>query len=196
MYLPVTNTIFSGALSPSALDGQHSIDEHLKQDVRRLENLPSRLDGVSALLAGVLEGWKVEMPPFPFSFYRRTDLSFCYELYTPLLGLREDELDCALRLSGYMEIATTRYNFYAALLKAESRWLKLNLWEKIQSLHSDNDSRIMLVEVLDEIYDTYTLLRDHGARKIQVTVSRQLHVSLAMLYLDLTITFGSLLRAT
>lgn len=196
MYLPITNTIFSGALSPSALDGQCSIDERLKQDVRRLENLPATLQQISALLAAVLAGWNAEMPPLPLFLCWQADFLFRYELYTPLLGLRADELDYALRLSGYMEISTSRYSFYAALLKAESRWLKLSLWEKIQSLHSDDDSRILLVEVLDEIYDTYTLLKDHGARSVQVGVSRQLHISLAMLYLDLTITFGSLLHAT
>ena len=62
------------------------------------------------------------------------------------------------------EQPTLRYHFYSALLCAEARWLKLLLKERISQLRSDTDARLLLCEVLEEVYDTGVLV-DEASRR-------------------------------
>lgn len=52
MFTPLTIAIFSGALSPSCLEGQRYVSERIQQSVRKLMNLPGSLDGLTDQLKG------------------------------------------------------------------------------------------------------------------------------------------------
>lgn len=187
MFLPISRSIYCGALSPSALEACHCTDECLRRDVQRLMFLPARLSELTELLSDVLGSYGVELPPFPSAVPFPSE-RFCFpDLHTSLSAMREDELDCMLRLTPDMEVFTLRFRFYEALLRGEVRWLKLNIGEQIEKLHSHNEARMLLLRVLDEIY---LFIGQAGNSQ------GGLKVALGELYLDLTIVFGSLLHAT
>lgn len=187
MFLPISRSIYCGALSPSALEVRRCTDECLRRDVQKLMFLPSGLTELTKLLSDVLQCYGVELSSFPTMSYFSGVALDDSELYSPICAMREDELDCMLRLVPSMEVLTPRYSFYGALLRGEVRWLKLNLEQQIKMLRSDNDARILLLRVLDEIYSLVGQVGDFPGG---------LKVSLGALYLDLTIVFGSLLRPT
>lgn len=187
MFLPISRSIYCGALSPSALEGHRCTDECLRKDARRLAVLPAGLPELTERLADVLRNYGADFPPFPVVSLLPEADSCDTDFYSPLSLLRGDELDSMLRLSTDMEMLTPSHAFYDALLRAEARWLKLNLEEQITRLRSDNDARVLLLRVLNEVY----------ALGCQVgTDSGAINAALATLYLDLTIVFGFLLRPT
>lgn len=187
MYLPISRSIYCGALSSSALEGHCCTDECLRKDTLRLALLPATLPQLIELLTDVLRNYGVDFPAFPFSSsLPQADLGDA-DHYSPLHALRQDELDSLLRLSADTQKLALRHAFCDALLRAEARWLKLSLEEHIARLRSDNDARVLLLRILHEIY---TLGSQVGID------SGSINVSLATLYLDLTIAFGFLLRPT
>lgn len=140
MFLPISRSIYCGALSPSALEGHRCTDECLRKDARRLAVLPARLPELTERLADVLRNYGVDFPPFP-AVSLLTEADSCdTDFYSPLSLLRGDELDSMLRLSTDMEMLTPTHAFYVALLRAEAHWLKLSLEEQIARLRSDNDA--------------------------------------------------------
>ena len=68
MFIPLTITIFSGALSPSCLEGQRYVSERLQQSTRKLMNLPGSLDGLTDQLKEILSDWQVDLPVPSFLF--------------------------------------------------------------------------------------------------------------------------------
>lgn len=187
MFLPISRSIYCGALSPSALEARHCADECLRRDVQKLMFLPFCLAELTKLLSDVLRSYGAEFPSFPAVSSFPANKMYYPDFYSPICAMREDELDCMLRLAPGMEVLTPRYSFYSALLRGEVRWLKLNLAQQIEMLRSDNDARILLLRVLDEIYSLVGQVGDFPGG---------LKVALGALYLDLTIVFGSLLRST
>ena len=105
MFTPLTIAIFSGALSPSCLEGQRYVSERLQQSVRKLMNLPGSLDGLTDQLKGILSDWQGGLPgpPFPFfsvtnqpSFHLSLPLSFFFlpRLLFPTLMLLLSSAAC------------------------------------------------------------------------------------------------------
>lgn len=187
MYLPISLSIYCGALSPSVLESRRCTDDCLRKDIRRLAVLPATLPELIELLTDVLRNYGVDFPAYTF-ISSPPQADFCgADLYSPLNALRQDELDSHLRLSTDMEMLTLRHAFYNALLRAEARCIKLSLEERIARLRSDNDARVLLLRVLRQIY---TLGCQVGIDSVCI------NMSLATLYLDLTIAFGFLLRPT
>lgn len=196
MNLPITLSILCGALSPAMLEENAYYSEgNLRQTIRRLSNLPNRLEELEPLLHEELKQWGAILPEFTATNYFPSSEESPKELFTPLCRLREDELENTLRLSGYMEIHTPQISFHKTWLKAEERWLKLNLQQTINELRSDNEARILVSTTLNDIYHTIEII-NRNTDTGQASVNNQLRLSLSKLYLDLTILFGPLMKST
>lgn len=194
MFIPLTIAIFRGALSPAFLAGKGLSSGQLRQALRQLRLLPDSAEGIALLLRQVLKDCRVdvELPDsrfFPsFRHLQRSDGTAL------LCHLRTDEMEYTLHLSYSDRPATAQSLFYDALLCAESRWLKLLLREEIARMQADEDARLLLCGVIEEIYLTGAETDEAARRGIMPEVCLQLKGALASLYLDLTVDFGYLLH--
>lgn len=195
MFIPLTIAILRGVLSPASLAGKGLSSGKLRQAVRMLRLLPDSAEGVALLLQRVFEECQVhvELPAsrfFPsFRHFQRSDDTAC------LCRLRKDEMEYYfLHLAYGDEPATDQGIFYQALLHAESRWLRLLLQEEISHIYSDADARMLLCEVLEEIYSVGADADEAALRGFMPEVCLQLKGALASLYLNLTVDFGYLLE--
>lgn len=195
MFIPLTIAILRGALSPAFLAGKGLSSGKLQQAVRMLRLLPDSAEGVALLLQRVFEECQVhvELPASRFSpsccRLQRSGDTAC------LCRLRKDEMEYySLHLAYGDEPATVQGVFYQALLHAESRWLRLLLQEEIPRIYSDADARMLLCEVLEEIYSVGADADEAALRGFMPEVCLLLKGALASLYLDLTVDFGYLLE--
>lgn len=195
MFTPLTIAIFSGALSPSCLEGQSCISGRLQQAAWRLKSVTGALDELTGELRVILSDWQIELPLPSCDF-----LSFPYspfadaEATAALSHVREAEMEYVLSVTYCEEQPLASYTFYDALLKAEARWLKLWLHDCIGRLRSVRHARLLLCRVLDEVYATGVLIDDACRCGLREGLCCQLKGSLASLYLMLTIDFGHLLQ--
>ena len=195
MFIPLTIAIFSGALSPSCLEGQHYISARLQQATWKLEDLPGESGELTGRLREILSDWHVDLPCPSFDFLPSASHFPDFNATAVLCRLRVEEMEYTLNVLYCEEQPTVRYLFYSALLRAEARWLKLLLKEKISRLRSDIDARLLLCEVLEEVYDTGVLVDEASRRGLSAELCGQLKGALASLYLELTINFGHLLQS-
>lgn len=195
MFIPLTIAIFSGALSPSCLEGQHYISARLQQATWKLEDLPGESGELTGRLREILSDWHVDLPCFSFDFLPSASHFPDFNATAALCRLRVEEMEYTLNVLYCEEQPTVRYLFYSALLRAEARWLKLLLKEKISRLRSDIDARLLLCEVLEEVYGTGVLVDEASRRGLSAELCGQLKGALASLYLELTINFGHLLQS-
>lgn len=194
MFTPLTISIFSGALSPSCLEGQHYVSGRLLQAIGKLKNLPDFPDGLTGRLREVLADWQVDLVLPSFDFLPSTSHFSDFDATAVLCRLRVEEMEHVMTVSYCEEESTPRYSFYKALLSAEARWLKLLLKEQMGLLCSDHAARMLLCKVLEEVYDTGVWMDDACGKGWEVELCRQLKGALASLYLELTIDFGYLLQ--
>lgn len=194
MFTPLTIAIFSGALSPSCLEGQRYLTGRLQQATRRLMDLSGTAEGLTAQLREVLADWQVELPLPSFLFLSSPSPFSDFDATAVLCRLRMEEMEYVVTVSYDEEPDTPRYSFYKALLRAEARWLDLLLQEQIGRMPGDAAARLLLCEVLDEVYRTGVMIDDACQRGIPAGLCRQLKGALASLYLTLTIHFGHLLQ--
>ena len=195
MFIPLTIAIFSGALSPSCLEGQHYISARLQQATWKLEDLPGESGELTGRLREILSDWHVDLPCPSFDFLPSASHFPDFNATAALCRLRVEEMEYTLNVLYCEEQPTVRYLFYSALLRAEARWLKLLLKEKISRLRSDIDARLLLCEVLEEVYGTGVLVDEASRRGLSAELCGQLKGALASLYLELTINFGHLLQS-
>lgn len=193
MYLPLTSAIFRGKLSPSSLGGGYGLSERLLRATRELACALGLPDGPAGGVEKVLAELQVPLSlrlsdSFPIS-YSFSD----FNARSTLCRLRGDEMEYALRLSYAGSLPAVLAGFYEALLRAESRWLKQALGERVGQLCSDHDARLLLCRVLDEVYDTGALVDDACRCGYQPGLCGLLKGAMASLYLELTVDFGYLL---
>ena len=196
MFIPLTITIFSGALSPSCLEGQRYVSERLQQSTRKLMNLPGSLDGLTDQLKEILSDWQVDLPVPSFLFLSSTSPFSDFDATAVLCRLRVEEMEYVATVSYGEQQSTPRYYFYKTLLQAEARWLNLLLKDRISRMNSDHAARLLLCEVLEEVYCTGVAMDDACRRGVSSELCGQLKGALASLYLTLTIDFGYLLQPT
>lgn len=192
MYLPLTTAIFRGVLSPSSLGRLHGHSERLLQATRVLACASG---GPAAGVAEALAGLQLSLPlTFPDDFPQR---GFFSDLHARrvLCRLRTCEMEYELRISYDEPLPAVPAAFYEALLRAESRWLKRELAERVGQACSDHDARLLLCRVLDEVYDTGARVDDARRSGYQPGLCGLLKGAMASLYLELTVEFGHLLEA-
>ena len=97
MFIPLTITIFSGALSPSCLEGQRYVSERLQQSTRKLMNLPGSLDGLTDQLKEILSDWQVDLPVPSFLFLSSTSPFSDFDATAVLCRLRVEEMEYVAR---------------------------------------------------------------------------------------------------
>lgn len=196
MFTPLTIAIFSGALSPSSLEGQHYISARLQQATWKLKDVSGAPDELTGQLREILSDWHVDLPCPSFDFLPSVSHFPDFNATAALCRLRVEEMQYTLNVSYCEEQPTVRYCFYGTLLRVEARWLKSLLKEKISQLRSDTDARLLLCEVLEEVYGTGVLVDEASRRGLSAELCEQLKGALASLYLELTINFGHLLQST
>lgn len=111
MFIPLTIAIFSGALSPSCLEGQRYVSERLQQSTRKLMNLPGSLDGLTDQLKGILSDWQVELPVPSFLFLSSTSPFSDFDATAVLCRLRVEEMEYVAAVSYGEQQSTLRYYF-------------------------------------------------------------------------------------
>lgn len=194
MFIPLTITIFSGALSPSCLEGQRYVSERLQQSTRKLMNLPGSLDGLTDQLKEILSDWQVDLPVPSFLFLSSTSPFSDFDATAVLCRLRVEEMEYVATVSYGEQQSTPRYYFYKTLLQAEARWLNLLLKDRISRMNSDHAARLLLCEVLEEVYCTGVAMDDACRRGVSSELCGQLKGALASLYMTRLIDFGYLLH--
>lgn len=195
MFTPLTIAIFSGALSPSSLEGQPLLPGRLQQATWRLKGVCGSLGELTGQLCDILSDWQIDLP-LPTCDVLSTHFSSLPDADASaiLSHRRQAEMEYVISVSYSEERPKLSYQFYDALLRAEARWLKQWLEERIARLHSVSHARLLLCRVLDEVYATGVLIDEACRCRLHESLCCQLKGSLASLYLMLTIDFGYLLH--
>lgn len=111
MFIPLTITIFSGALSPSCLEGQRYVSERLQQSTRKLMNLPGSLDGLTDQLKEILSDWQVDLPVPSFLFLSSASPFSDFDATAVLCRLRVEEMEYVATVS-YGGLLTNLIYYY------------------------------------------------------------------------------------
>lgn len=192
MYLPLSFAMLGGVLSPSSLKRCPYLSESLNQAIGRLRLLPGSLDELTKFIESTLSSLGLRLCLRLPS--RIKDFSFDFDNCATLCRLRYDEMEYALDISYTEPMGTPVEAFYEALLRAEARWLRRSLAERIERLCSDRKARQLLCEVLDEVYATGIRADEMERCGWTPGLCRLMKGALASLYLELTIDFGHLLE--
>lgn len=158
--------------------------------------MPGSPGELTKCLREILADWHIELLLPSFDILPSASHFSDFNATAVLCRLRAEQMEYVLSVSYCEEQSSCRYHFYKSLLRAESRWLKSLLKERISLLHSDRDARLLLCQVLDEVYDTGVRVDDACRQGFSAELCGQLKGALASLYLELTIDFGHLLEPT
>lgn len=194
MFTPLTISIFRGALSPLCMEEEHLIADRLLWATRQLEDLSGSPETLTHRFSEVLSAWHVHLPRPAFDFLSSESCFLDANATAALCGLRVEEMEYAMSISYCEAPHSLLHSFYQAILRAEAHWLKLLLQEQIRQLRSDFQARLLLCEVLDEVYATGVLVDDACRGEFAPPVCRLLKGALASLYLELSVDFGYLLQ--
>ena len=161
--------------------------------VRKLEALSAAQAFSASGLRSLLAEWHVDLPDLMPDFLP-PPLCFSDALSSSVLcHVRMEEMECRFHVSYAAEQDTDLYRFRALLLRLEARWLKGQLRDIISRIGSDEDARMLMCTVFDEVYATGVQMDEALACGFSEELCGQLKGALASLYLELTVDFGHLM---